>query len=226
VPRHLPLTGKPAFVKGICQISHKLAAPAPSLADLDPEFAALMARVGPCRLARRPENDPYQALLRAVTYQQLHGRAAAAIYARLLALFPGHPCPPPALLLDCPTPLLRGCGLSAAKVLAVKDIAAKALDGIVPDAAAAQRMSDDSLIDCLTTLRGVGRWTVEMMLIFALGRPDILPVDDFAVRQGYRKWQGLDQAPSPKRLAEIGRAWSPHRSTAAWYLWRASEWKA
>jgi DNA-3-methyladenine glycosylase II len=163
--------------------------------------------------------------VRSVAYQQLHGKAAEAILARLIALFPDHAFPPPLLLLQRPDADLRVCGLSAAKVAAAKEIAAKTLDGVVPDRATAAAWSDQALIELLTQLRGVGRWTVEMLLIFSLGRADVLPVDDFAVRQGYRKWQNLAAPPAPRRLAEIGRAWSPYRSTAAWYLWRASEFK-
>jgi DNA-3-methyladenine glycosylase II len=120
---------------------------------------------------------------------------------------------------------LRGCGLSAAKLAAIRDIAEKTLSGVVPDLDAARQMDSETLIEKLTSLRGVGRWTVEMMLIFCLGRADILPIDDFGVREGYRRLKGLEAQPKPKALAEIGRAWSPYRSIAAWYLWRAAELK-
>jgi DNA-3-methyladenine glycosylase II len=196
------------------------------LADNDPDFADLIARVGPSRLVSDDYAQPYALLLRSVTYQQLHGRAAEAIFGRVIALFAPHAFPPPEQLLARPDEDLRGCGLSAAKIKAMKDIAQKSLDGIVPDRRTAEAMSDVALIEALTTLRGVGRWTVEMLLISGLGRPDILPVDDFAVREGYRKWKGLEAQPKPKHLAEIGAAWSPYRSTAAWYMWRASEFKS
>jgi len=161
--------------------------------------------------------------VRAVAHQQLHGKAAAAILGRLTALFPEHGFPPPDLLLARPDAQLRACGLSAAKLAAIRDIAAKTLSGVVPDAKAAAALDDAALIERLTCLKGVGRWTVEMLLIFTLGRPDILPVDDFGVREGYRKLKALSEQPKPRKLAEIGERWSPFRSTAAWYLWRASE---
>jgi DNA-3-methyladenine glycosylase II len=118
---------------------------------------------------------------------------------------------------------MRGAGLSANKVLAIRDIAEKAALGVIPGRAAARRLSDDVLIERLVALRGVGRWTVEMLLIFTLGRADILPVDDFGVREGYRVAAGLPEQPKPKALAEIGEAWAPFRTTAAWYLWRAAD---
>jgi DNA-3-methyladenine glycosylase II len=118
---------------------------------------------------------------------------------------------------------MRACGFSANKVLAIRDIAEKAADGVVPTRAQARRLSDEALVERLLPLRGVGRWTVEMLLIFTLGRPDILPVDDFGVREGYRVGAGLDEQPRPRALAEIGLAWAPHRTTAAWYLWRAAD---
>jgi len=192
------------------------------LSGCDPDFAELIERVGPSGLTVS-SRSPYEALVRAVAHQQLHGRAAEAILRRLTGLFPDHDFPPPHLLLDHPEEELRGCGLSAAKLKAIRDIADKTLGGLVPDAAAAQIMEDMALIERLTALRGVGRWTVEMLLIFTLGRPDILPVDDFGVREGYRKLKRLEVQLKPKALAEIGKAWSPHRSTAAWYLWRAAE---
>jgi DNA-3-methyladenine glycosylase II len=118
---------------------------------------------------------------------------------------------------------MRGAGLSANKVLAIRDIAEKAALGVIPNRAAARRLSDEVLIERLVALRGVGRWTVEMLLIFTLGRADILPVDDFGVREGYRVAASLPEQPKPKALAEIGEAWAPYRTTAAWYLWRAAD---
>lgn len=196
------------------------------LAETDPDFAALIAKVGPSRLGIERKREPYQALMRAVTYQQLHGRAAEAIMGRVIGLFPDHPFPPPDLFLARTDQELRGCGLSANKLLAMRDIAAKTVSGHVPSRAAAARLDNEALIERLTALRGVGRWTVEMFLMFSLGRPDILPIDDFGVREGYRKLKKLDVQPKPKALGEIGQVWSPYRSTAAWYLWRAADIKA
>jgi len=194
-----------------------------SLSARDPDLHGLILRIGPSRLAANLERSPYEALLHAVAHQQVHGKAAKAILDRLFALFPDHPVPPPEALLQHPEPALRGCGLSAAKLAAMRDIARKTLDGVVPDRVTATSLGDEELIARLTTLRGVGRWTVEMLLIFTLDRPDILPIDDFGVREGYRKLKGLELQPKPKELAKIGEVWSPFRSTAAWYLWRASE---
>jgi len=196
------------------------------LASTDPDFAALIAKVGPSRLAIDKSREPYQALMSAVAHQQLHGNAAKAILGRVIALFPEHDFPPPDLFLARADEELRACGLSAAKLLAMRDIAAKSVSGVVPSRASAARMDNEALIERLTSLRGVGRWTVEMLLMFSLGRPDVLPIDDFGVREGYRKLKRLEVQPKPKALAEIGKAWAPYRSTAAWYLWRASEIKA
>lgn len=193
------------------------------LAACDPDWAALIARIGPCDLKPRREREPYEALVRAIAYQQLHGRAAEAILARFLALYPGAAFPSPAQVLATEDNLLRACGFSASKIASIRGIAQGTLDGLVPSLAVAADVPDAELIARLVTLRGVGRWTVEMFLIFGLGRPDILPVDDFGVREGWRVLKALPEQPKPKALAGIGLAWSPYRSTAAWYLWRAAE---
>lgn len=193
------------------------------LSASDPDFASLVSLIGPPRIALRPDRSPYQALVVAVTHQQLHGKAAEAILARVIAAFPGHDFPPPEELQAAPESILRAAGLSAAKIAAVKDIARHAAEGILPDRATAAKLSDQTLIELLLPIRGVGRLTIEMMMIFTLGRPDILPVDDFGVREGYRKLKRLESQPKPRALAEIGQSWSPFRSSAAWYLWRASE---
>lgn len=189
----------------------------------DRKFAALIRRVGPPRLAVQRGRSPYEALMRAIAHQQLHGRAALAIMARFEALYPADGFPPPDLVLASSVIELRACGFSGAKIAAMRAICAAALDGTVPTRRGSTRLSDEELIERLTSIRGVGRWTVEMLLIFTLGRPDVLPVDDFGVRDGYRQLYGLDVQPKPKALAEIGLAWSPFRSIAAWYLWRASD---
>ena len=189
----------------------------------DRQFAALIRRVGPPRIGVQRQRSPYEALMRAIAHQQLHGRAAEAILARFAALYPDHAFPPPEQVLATGDVALRGCGFSGAKITALRDICAKALDGTVPNRRASSRTSDADLIERLTTIRGVGQWTVEMLLIFTLGRPDVLPVDDFGVRDGYRALYGLDAQPKPKALAELGAAWAPWRSFAAWYLWRAAD---
>ena len=189
----------------------------------DRNFAALIRRVGPPKLGIQRGRSPYEALMRAIAHQQLHGRAAQAILARFEALYPADGFPPPELVLASSEIELRACGLSGSKIAAMRAICAAALDGTVPTRRASARLSDAELIERLSAIRGVGRWTVEMLLIFTLGRPDVLPVDDFGVREGYRLLQRLDVQPKPKALAEIGLAWAPFRSTAAWYLWRASD---
>ena len=191
------------------------------LSAADPALAALIARIGPCTLQPAPR-EPYEALVRAIAHQQLHGRAAEAILGRMLALHGGAFPSPPALeaMEDA---ALRACGFSGGKVRALRDICTRAADGLVPTAAEAAALPDDELIARLVAIRGVGRWTVEMLLIFTLGRPDVLPVDDFGVREGWRRIKGLDAQPRPRELAAIGQAWAPWRSTAAWYLWRAAD---
>lgn len=190
------------------------------LASLDADWAQLVAQVGPCTLTPRPAREPYEALARAVAYQQLHARAAERILERLLALYPDTPFPSPEQLLATEFGALRGTGLSARKVETLQGIAAGALSGLVPSRAEAAALDDEALIQRLVTLRGIGRWTVEMLLIFTLERPDVLPVDDFGVRSGYRRLKGLEQLPTPRELARIGQAYSPWRTVAAWYLWR------
>jgi DNA-3-methyladenine glycosylase II len=188
----------------------------------DPVMKAVLRQVGACNLVPA-KRQPYEALVRAIAHQQVHGRAAEAILGRFIASFPGHKFPPPEAVLAAETTMLRACGLSGNKVAAIVDIATHAAAGIVPTRRAAAKLADEELIERLVAIRGVGRWTVEMLLIFTLGRPDILPVDDFGVREGYRVAAGLPAQPKPKELAVIGEAWAPFRTTAAWYLWRAAD---
>lgn len=190
------------------------------LAALDGDWARLVEQVGPCGHEPKPAREPYEALVRAVAYQQLHVKAGDAILARLLALYPQRAFPSPAQLLDAGFDSLRRCGFSARKIETIRGIAAATLDGTVPDLATALALPDEEMIARLCVLKGIGRWTVEMFLIYSLDRPDILPVDDFGVREGYRLLKSLNTAPAPKALAALGAAWSPHRTAAAWYLWR------
>lgn len=190
------------------------------LAALDPDWARHVAAIGPCLHQPKPAREPYEALVRAIAYQQLHARAGDAIVARLLALFPEQVFPSPEQLLASDVAVLRGCGFSASKITTLHGIAAATLDGTVPAYREAQALDDQSLIERLTRLRGIGRWTVEMLLIYTLERPDILPADDFGVRDGYRRLKGLSDAPKPRAMSDLGAAWSPHRTAAAWYLWR------
>jgi DNA-3-methyladenine glycosylase II len=192
------------------------------LAQADPVLGAFIARIGPLKRSPPEHTDPYHALLSAVAHQQLHARAATAILGRLKLLC-GEALPAPEVLLGLTDEALRGCGFSAAKMAAIRDVAAKAVAGVIPSRARALRLPDAELIERLTTIRGVGRWTVEMLLIFTLRRPDVFPVDDFGVREGYRLLHGLEAQPKPKALAQIGEAFAPYRSTAALYLWRAAD---
>ncbi len=189
------------------------------LTAADPRLAKLIQRVGPCTLKPRIRRSPFQALVQSVVYQQLHGTAAAAILGRVKALYQRFPSPEE--LLSTPEEKLRAAGLSRAKIAAVKDIAAKTVSGIVPGSRAIRTMSDTEILQTLTTLRGVGPWTVEMLLIFTLGRPDVLPVTDYGVRKGFAVTYGWKELPAPKELLEAGEKWRPYRTTAAWYFWRA-----
>jgi DNA-3-methyladenine glycosylase II len=188
----------------------------------DPVLKPVIRAIGPCTL-KPVKREPYEALVRAIAHQQVHGRAAEAILGRFLALYPDHAFPPPARVLETPVETLRGCGFSQSKVASIRDIAEKAVGGLVPTRHGAARLSDEALIERLMAIRGVGRWTVEMLLIFTLGRPDVLPVDDFGVREGWRVAAGLETQPKPKELAAVGEAWTPWRSVASWYLWRAAD---
>ena len=187
-----------------------------------PLFKPIIQQVGPCTMAIE-QREPYEALVHAISHQQVHGNAARAIMGRLLALHVGPGFPPPEFILSLPPEAMRGCGFSGSKVAAIRDIAEKAASGLVPSRAAAEALDDTTLIERLVAIRGVGRWTVEMLLMFTLGRPDILPVDDFGIRDGYRLAAGLEEQPKPRALAEIGAAWAPHRTVAAWYLWRRAD---
>jgi DNA-3-methyladenine glycosylase II len=192
------------------------------LSKVDPVMRALIRRVGPCRLAVR-DQQPFETLVRAIAHQQIHGRAAQAILGRFLGLFPGRRFPSPADVVAVDARKMRRAGFSRGKIRAIKHIARKAHAGFVPTRRACHRLSDAELIDRLTALHGVGQWTVEMLLLFTLGRPDVLPVDDFGVREGFRVAYGRRQQPTPKQLLRYGERWRPHRSIAAWYLWRAVE---
>jgi DNA-3-methyladenine glycosylase II len=192
------------------------------LASADATLAKLMELAGPFAMEIRRLHDPFEALARNIIYQQLHGRAAATIHARVLALS-GKSKLRPEDILSAPEEELRGAGLSGAKLAALKDLAARTLDGTVPTLARLRRMGDEEIVERLTGVRGIGRWTVEMLLMFRLGRPDVLPVGDFAVRKGFALAYGLEASPKPKELEQYGERWRPFRSVASWYMWRAAE---
>ena len=191
------------------------------LTQADKVLGRLIKKIGPCGWKPDKRRSPFEALGQSVAYQQLNGTAAATIFGRVKALYPGRRFPSPEELLATPDESLRGAGLSRAKVAAIKDIAAKTLTGVVPTSRAIARMESDLIVSQLTTIRGVGPWTVEMLLMFKLGRVDILPTTDYGVRKGFALTYGLKDLPTPTDLLEHGEKWRPYRSIAAWYLWRA-----
>lgn len=193
------------------------------LSRVDPVMRQLIREVGPCEIKQRVGRLPFEALARAVAYQQLHANAAESILRRFVALFPGRRFPRPAELLAMDAEAIRGTGFSGSKILALRDLAAKTLEGIVPTGRVIVTWDDEAIIERLIAVRGVGRWTVEMLLIFQLGRPDVLPVDDFGVRNGFRIAYGRRTMPTPKQVLQFGERWRPYRSTASWYLWRSAE---
>lgn len=180
--------------------------------------------MGPLKLRLRYVDDPFRALLRAIVYQQLSGKAAATIYGRLDALFEG--VPTPSALLDLPADALRGAGLSRAKTAAARDLASKTLDGTVPTRTELDALPNAAIAERLVRVRGIGPWTVEMLLIFGLGRPDVLPATDLGVRKGIAAIDGLEALPTPAAVLRRGEPWRPYRSAAAWYLWRAVDGEA
>ena len=202
-----------------------------ALTAADAKLGELMRRVGPFRLRLKSQHSPFEALVESIIYQQIHGRAAFAILHRLLAAF-GDMHPQPQHILAAPDAILRGCGLSANKARALRDLAAKTLDGTVPTLPRIRRMADAEIIERLTAVRGVGQWTVEMLLIFRLGRPDVLPVTDYGVRKGFLltfgrppKSKPITPAvlPKPEAMWRRAKKWHPWCSVASWYLWRACD---
>jgi len=192
-----------------------------ALARADPTLAALMRRLGPFRLQMRPFHSPFAALAESIVYQQLHGKAAASIFARVCERVGVGAAFTSEALLATPEPVLRGAGLSGAKTAALKDLAQKTREGAVPTMAEVPRLGDEELIERFTQVRGIGQWTVEMLLIFRLGRPDVLPVDDYAIRKGFMLMQGLEESPRPRDVLAYGERWRPWRTVASWYLWRS-----
>jgi DNA-3-methyladenine glycosylase II len=196
----------------------------------DAKLGALIDCAGPFTLKLDPLPSPFESLLESILYQQLHGKAAAAIHARVREYFGGDPAPQ--LLLDTPDEVLRTAGVSGNKVRALKDLAARTLDGTVPTHAAIKKLSDAEIVERLTEVRGIGPWTVEMLLIFRLGRPDVMPATDYGVRKGFAlTFQRLpkirplaaEDLPKPEVVFKRGKRWAPFRSVASWYLWRACD---
>ena len=198
--------------------------PAAALAHLrasDAKLAALIDRIGPCKLELTAVQTLFEALLRSIVYQQLHGKAAATIHGRVLAEMAKHGGTTPAALAGCTDTILRGAGLSRNKLLAVRDLAARCLDGTVPSLQAAARLGDDELVTRLTEVRGIGPWTVHMLLIFDLGRPDVMPTGDFAIRLAFQRLYRKRKEPKPEVILRHARCWTPYRTVASWYLWRS-----
>ncbi len=202
-----------------------------TLAARDKKLAQLMAQAGPFTLRLKPTESPFEALLESIIHQQLHGKAAKTIHDRVLALFPENQPQAEALLL-LPEARLRAAGLSANKAAALRDLAEKTCVGIVPSLPALRRMSDETVIEHLTQVRGIGVWTVEMLLIFRLGRPNVLPVGDYGVRKGFAlTFQGLrpgtriqpSDLPDAATMRRRAARWQPWCSVASWYLWRACD---
>ena len=195
--------------------------PEKHLAATHPRMAALVARSRRYSITPASSLRPFDALAESIAYQQLSGKAAATIWGRVRALYPKRKFLDPKLVLETPDEKLRGAGLSRSKVAALKDLAARTLDGTVPSARAMAKMTDEEIIERLIKVRGIGRWTVEMLLLFDLGRPDVWPVHDYGVRKGFAKTFGRRKLPTPKQLSRLGEKWRPYRSAAAWYFWRA-----
>ncbi len=191
------------------------------LAATDPRIAQLIARSRRYDITPSLSIRPFDALAESIAYQQLSGKAAATIWGRVRALYPRKKYLDPKLVLATPDEKLRAAGLSRSKVAALKDLAAKTIDGTVPSARSLAKMTDEEIIERLITVRGIGRWTVEMLLLFDLGRRDVWPVHDYGVRKGFAKTFGRRKLPSPKQLMKLGEKWRPYRSAAAWYFWRA-----
>ena len=190
------------------------------LKSADARLGALITKLGPYKFALRPTRSIFEALLNSIVYQQLNGKAAATIHGRVLALFP-RKHPTPAALLALSDPALRAAGLSRNKLAALRDLAAKTLDGTVPTFAAAHRLSDDKLVERLTAVRGIGPWTVHMLLIFRMGRPDVLPTGDYAIRKGFQLLHQKRREPTPAHIVKHAERWRPYRTVASWYLWRS-----
>ena len=193
------------------------------LSSCDEKLAALIAETAHFQTEMDAAQSPYEALLESIAYQSISGKAAATIFARIKNLGSNGRPPSPQRMLKLRTSTLRKAGLSGAKVLAMKDLARKTIDGVVPTREQAETMSDAELVERLDSVRGIGAWTVEMFLIFNLGRPDVLPIHDLGVQKGWSVAYGRKHMPKPKELLAFGERWRPYRTVASWYMWRAFE---
>jgi 3-methyladenine DNA glycosylase/8-oxoguanine DNA glycosylase len=204
-------------------LSFDLAEATRHLSARDEKLAALIAETAPFQTETDAVQSPYEALMESIAYQSISGKAAATIFNRIKALSGNGRPPTPEQMLKLRTPTLRKAGLSGAKVLAMKDLARKTIDGIVPTREQAEKMPDEDLVQRLDSVRGIGAWTVEMFLIFNLGRPDVLPIHDLGVQKGWSVAYGKKHMPKPKELLAFGERWRPYRTVASWYMWRAFE---
>ena len=216
---------------GLRPVRYDVALALQQLAATDAKLGALIEHVGPFKLRVKSTHSPFEALLEAILYQQLHANAARAILGRLLSLF-GDVHPAPEQLLAVPDEMLRAAGLSQGKLLSLRDLAAKTLDGTVPPLATIRRLPDMEIVERLSRVRGIGTWTAEMLLMFRLGRPDVFPGSDYGIRKGYLVTFGkvkagkpitIDMLPKPEQMERRAARWKPWRSVASWYLWRAAE---
>src|SRR5579863_7223173 len=193
------------------------------LSERDEQLKSLIADLNPFAIDVADAQSPYEVLLESIVYQSISGKAAATIFARIAALGENGRPPVPQAMLKIPARKLRKAGLSGAKVLAMKDLARKAIEGVVPTHDEALKLSDEELVERLVSVRGIGAWTVEMFLIFRLGRPDVLPIHDLGVKKGWSVAYGKKHKPRPKELLAFGERWRPYRTVASWYMWRAFE---
>jgi DNA-3-methyladenine glycosylase II len=194
-----------------------------TLAAKDPQLASLIKETEEFRIEIDGSDSPYEILLEAIAYQSISGKAAATIFGRVKALSSTGGVPAPHEMLKLKKPALRKAGLSGAKILAMKDLAQKTIDGVVPTLDQAQNLSNEELVERLVSVRGIGAWTVEMFLIFRLGRQDVLPVHDLGVKKGWSITYGKKRLPKPKELLAFGERWRPYRTIASWYMWRACQ---
>ena len=204
-------------------LSFDLAEAVRHLSERDEQLQSLIAELNPFAIDVADAQSPYEVLLESIVYQSISGKAAATIFARIAALGENGRPPTPQAMLKISARKLRKAGLSGAKVLAMKDLAKKAIEGVVPTHDEALKLTDDELVERLISVRGIGAWTVEMFLIFRLGRPDVLPIHDLGVKKGWSVAYRKKHMPKPQELLRFGERWRPYRTVASWYMWRAFE---
>lgn len=191
------------------------------LSGVDRRMARVIEQVGPLQIPLKPIHNPFRTLTESIAYQKLHPKAASTILSRFKALYPDRRFPLPDDVMATGDDQMRGAGLSRAKTIAIKDLAKKILDGSIPSTSRLMRMDDEEIIEHLIRVRGIGRWTAEMLLIFGYGRPDVLPATDYGIQKGFAGVYRKGKMPSPKEILEYGEKWRPFRTTASLYLWRA-----